>query len=401
MTSPNYFVVSGKDYEDVRRKLFNDYGDKARILTRKEVPAGGLLGLFGQRRLECTCYLSSGLTALEKEQQQKNDRQSKKEILSMVGYQDEQFQQLANDIKIIKESVSAGIVQEDIHPSLKKIGDILEDNDFSSSFIKAVTETLRREFALEDLDNFALVQQSVAEWIARSIKIYEPSGPRFPLIQILVGPTGVGKTTTIAKLAALQGLSPNRAVERRIRIVTIDSYRIGARAQIEIYGEIMNIPVELADNFEDLRVFVEKNRDVDFILVDTIGKGPQDYQKLAEMRRTLEGAGTGSEIHLAISATTKTADMKEILRQFEFFNYEAVVLTKLDETTRVGNLISVLADRGIPLFCLTTGQSVPSDIEREGIVGYLMGKLKNLEFDLDQIKTILSRKAVKAARRNQ
>ncbi|MBN2626103.1 MAG: flagellar biosynthesis protein FlhF [Spirochaetales bacterium] len=400
MTSPNYFVVSGKDYEDVRRKLFNDYGDRARILTRKEVPASGLLGLFGQRRIECTCYLSSGLTVMEKDQQQRSDKQSKKEILNMVGYQDEQFQQLAKDIRMIKESVSAGYVQEEIHPSLKKIGDILEDNDFSPSFIHAVSETLRREFALDDLENFALVQQSVAELIAKSIRVYEPSGPRFPLIQILVGPTGVGKTTTVAKLAALQGLSPNRTIERRIRIVTIDSYRIGARAQIEIYGDIMSIPVELADNYEDLKNFVEKNGDVDFILVDTIGKGPQDYQKLAEMRRTLEGAGTGSEIHLAISATTKTPDIKEILRQFEFFNYEAVVLTKLDETTRVGNLISVLADRGIPIFCLTTGQSVPSDIEREDIVGYLMGKLKNFEFDMETIRTMLSRKALKSARRS-
>ena len=318
----------------------------------------------------------------------------------MVGYQDEQFQQLAQDIKMIKESVSAGISPDEVHPSLRKIEDILEDNDFSSSFTKAVTETLRREFALDDLDNFALVQQSVAELIARSVKVYEPPGPRFPLIQILVGPTGVGKTTTVAKLAALQGLSPNRAVERRIRIVTIDSYRIGARAQIEIYGDIMNIPVELADNYEDLRIYVENNRDVDFILVDTIGKGPGDYQKLAEMRKTLEGAGTGSEIHLAISATTKTADIKEILKQFEFFNYEAVVITKLDETTRVGNLISVLADRGIPLFCLTTGQSVPSDIERHDIVGYLMAKLRNLEFDMERINKILARQASRPARRN-
>jgi flagellar biosynthesis protein FlhF len=400
VTSSNYFVVSGKDYEEVRRKLFSSYGDRARILTRKEVPAGGLLGLLGQRRLECTCYLSSGLTNLEQEHQQKNDSQSKKEILSMVGYQDEQFQQLAQDIKLIKESVSAGIQAEDLHPSLRRIEEILEDNDFSASFIRAVTDTLRREFALEDLENFELVQQSVAEWIARSIKIYEPPGPRFPLIQILVGPTGVGKTTTVAKLAALQGLSPNKAVERRIRIVTIDSYRIGARAQIEIYGDIMNIPVEMADNYEDLRNFIDTNKDVDFILVDTIGKGPQDYQKLAEMRKTLEGAGSNSEVHLTICATTKTPDMKEILRQFEFFNYEAVIITKLDETTCVGNLISLLVDKGIPLFCLTTGQSVPSDIERNDIIGALLDKLKGLEFDKESIKKTLARIAAKPARRN-
>jgi flagellar biosynthesis protein FlhF len=397
VTSPNYFVVSGKDYEEVRRKLFSAHGDRARILTQKEVPAGGFLGLLGQRRVECTCYLSAGKTNMEK----KDDRQSKKEILSMVGYQDEQFQQLAQDIKIIKESVGNPMVKEDLHPSLARMEEILEDNDFSSSYIRAVKDTLRREFALDDLDNFKLVQQNVAELIAKSIQVYDPPGPRFPLVQILVGPTGVGKTTTVAKLAALQGLASNRNIKRQIRIVTIDSYRIGARAQIEIYGDIMNIPVELADNYDDLRDYIEKNRDVDFILVDTIGKGPGDYQKLAEMRRTLEGAGSNSEIHLAISATTKSVDIKEILRQFEFFNYEAVVLTKLDETTRVGNLISVLADRGVPVFCLTVGQSVPSDIERDNIVGYLMNKLKDLEFDMDRINNKLKRKEDRILRRNQ
>lgn len=389
MTSPYYFVVSGKDYEEVRRKLFSEYGDRARILTQKEVPSGGIMGLFGQRRLECTCYLSAGLTSMEKDRQVKNDRQSKKEILSMVGYRDDQLKELAEDIRIIKESVGSGLAAEEKHPSLSKIEEILEDNDFAPSYVRAVTETLRREFALDDLENFKLVQQSVAEWIARSIQIYQPERPRFPFIQILVGPTGVGKTTTIAKLAALQGLNSPGGVKRSIRIVTIDSYRIGARAQIEIYGDIMNIPVELADNYEDMKKYIDTHSDTDLILVDTIGKGPGDYQKLAEMRRTLEGAGSNSEIHLALSATTKSADIREILRQFEFFNYQSVVLTKLDETTRVGNLISVLADRGIPIFCLTTGQSVPSDIEREGIVEYLMDKLTRLEFDMDRIRTKL------------
>jgi flagellar biosynthesis protein FlhF len=105
-------------------------------------------------------------------------------------------------------------------------------------------------------------------------------------------------------------------------------------------------------------------KDTDLVLIDTIGKSPKDYVNLAKMREMLSACGTRAEVLLALSATTKASDVKDILSQFEPFGYSAVVLTKLDETMRIGNIISVLHERNKPFSYVTNGQSVPEDILR-------------------------------------
>jgi len=106
--------------------------------------------------------------------------------------------------------------------------------------------------------------------------------------------------------------------------------------------------------------------------VDTIGKSPRDSVKLAEMREILAACGPSAEVHLAVAATTKTRDMLEIMRQFEPFGYGAVVVTKLDETDRVGNVLSALRERGKPVSWLADGQRVPQDIARASVERFLI-----------------------------
>ena len=126
------------------------------------------------------------------------------------------------------------------------------------------------------------------------------------------------------------------------------------------------------------------NRDADLIFVDTIGKSPRDFMKLAEMRSIVEACGESAEIHLAISSTTKDKDITEILDQFEAFHYKSVILTKLDETTRVGNLISILSERKKPLSYITDGQGVPQDISRN-TRAKLLQSLKGFNCDIEQV----------------
>jgi flagellar biosynthesis protein FlhF len=201
--------------------------------------------------------------------------------------------------------------------------------------------------------------------IAGAVRIHEPELGRRPNIFVLVGPTGVGKTTTIAKLAALYGVSVSKPL--KVRIITIDNYRIGAKQQIETYGEIMEIPVACAQSGEELRKQVNLFREADIIFVDTVGKSPRDFLRLAEMRKVLDTVQAESVTHLAMCATTKAADMVEIMQQFEPFQYRSVIVTKLDETTRVGNIISVLHERQKPVSFITDGQSVPQDIEKASV----------------------------------
>jgi len=170
-----------------------------------------------------------------------------------------------------------------------------------------------------------------------------------------------------------------------VRILTIDNYRIGAKQQIEIYGEIMGIPVAFAESPQDFKKYLDLYHDVDLVFVDTIGKSPKDFAKLGEMRELLRESGTGSSVHLALSATTKTSDIYEILRQFEPFNYQSVVLTKLDETTRIGNVVSVLFEKQKSISFVTDGQGVPQDIARASVVK-LLTNLEGFRISRDHVE---------------
>ena len=177
-----------------------------------------------------------------------------------------------------------------------------------------------REFSLEDLADNASVDRAVLDHIGDGIRIWRsPTPVQGPLIMTVVGPTGVGKTTTIAKLAAMYSFARDGGGARRVKMVTIDNYKIAARKQIETYAEIMQLPAAFAESRAELEKVISLSQDVDIILVDTIGKSPGDFQKLGEIKDILSACGSRNEVHLAISATTKGSDVEEILRQFEPF----------------------------------------------------------------------------------
>ncbi|MEW5814183.1 MAG: flagellar biosynthesis protein FlhF, partial [Spirochaetota bacterium] len=169
-----------------------------------------------------------------------------------------------------------------------------------------------------------------------------------------------------------------------VRLITLDNYRIGARKQIETYGEIMGIPVACVETFAELEKKLALYDGADLVLIDTIGKSPKDYMKLAEMRELLDACGNTAETHLAISATTKTSDLYEILQQFEPFKYRSVILTKLDETTHIGNIVSVLSEKQKSISFFTDGQVVPQDIQKANIVRLLIN-LEGFRINKDRL----------------
>jgi flagellar biosynthesis protein FlhF len=173
-------------------------------------------------------------------------------------------------------------------------------------------------------------------------------------------------------------------------MVTIDNYRIAAKKQIETYADIMQIPISFAESRSDLAKIIDLYGDVDMILVDTIGKSPTDYTKLGEMKSILSACGSLSEIHLALSATTKTSDAHEVLRHFEPFRYDSIILTKLDETTHLGNIISVLSESKKCVSYLTDGQQVPQDIELATTARLLAG-LEGFRIDKEELESKFDR----------
>jgi flagellar biosynthesis protein FlhF len=379
-----YFTIQAKTHREAIENMKAQYGEYAKILTYRNVRLGGFLGFFGTKGVELTGYLSS-------EEKPRAALEDNKIKVLEAAKKEQTLNYILKEIKDLKRGLPAGGepgsgLGSSQHPSLEKLRGLLRQNDFSPAFTSEMVERARERFSLTELEDFSRLENTFLDWIAEKIPPAAPvDGETKPRILIVVGPTGVGKTTTIAKLAARYGLEGEGRRAQKVRIITIDSYRIGAKKQIEIYGEIMRIPVSSAETGEDLKKLIALHSDADLILIDTIGKSQRDYRKLAEMKEVLDGAGSRPEVHLAVSATTKTRDLEDIFQQYEPFGYSRVIVTKLDETSQIGSILSVVSKKGKPISYLTDGQKVPQDLEPSTPVRLLLN-LEGFHINRDHLE---------------
>lgn len=174
----------------------------------------------------------------------------------------------------------------------------------------------------------------------------------------LVGPTGVGKTTTVAKLAAnfklTHGFRPG--------LVTVDTYRIAAVEQLRTYAEIISLPLAVANAPAEMRRAIDELGDVDLVLIDTAGRSPRDEVKIRELADFL-AAAQPDEVHLVLSAVAGERSLRAAVERFSVVHADRLILTKLDEADGLGGVLSVLGQADRPVSYLTTGQAVPDDIE--------------------------------------
>ena len=210
-----------------------------------------------------------------------------------------------------------------------------------------------------DLDDPVLLKARVARLIESEIATSGPLrvNPAQRRLVALVGPTGVGKTTTIAKLAANFHLREHR----RVGLITVDTYRIAAVEQLRTYADIIDLPMEVVSTPREMRQAVERLHDLDLILMDTAGRSPRDEVKLQELKSMLAEA-RADEVHLVLSSVSGTASLKQAAARFAKVGTTNLVLTKLDEAHGLGNLLPLLRSCRLPLSYVTDGQNVPDDI---------------------------------------
>ena len=233
---------------------------------------------------------------------------------------------------------------------------------------------LQQELPPEALSDKKQVEKGLISKMKKELPLSGPLDvqPGKAKIAAFVGPTGVGKTTTVAKLAALEALSN----KKKVALVSIDNYRIAALEQLRIYATIMDLPFKAVSSPEELERTIAHFADKDLILIDTAGRSQRDHRHLTEIKQFLRQSFP-VEIYLVMSVTHKENNLSAVSEQYGLLPIDRLIFSKLDESCTYGTMLNQLARINKPLSYLTTGQKVPEDIEiatQERIVSLLLGE---------------------------
>jgi len=293
---------------------------------------------------------SSGDVVLTKE-----EYQSLKKIERSFNDVQDKLEKLQTSHDSDRKNLSAGIEEDEM---FKPLAEILRSNDYDYVQRCDMLTTVRDSLSREDMRDRTRIEKSLRELVKSRIVVTGPihSSSRRKVV-MFVGPTGVGKTTSMAKLGAIFSLREGRSVA----FITIDTYRIAATEQLKKYADIMKIPVHVVGDQKDFKAIMEKEK-ADIILVDTSGRSHRNTLKISEIKSYAEQVDCDFEKILCIAATTKKHDVESIFKAFDRVGVSSVMITKTDETSYLGNVIDIADKYNKPISYIANGQEVPNDI---------------------------------------
>jgi flagellar biosynthesis protein FlhF len=283
------------------------------------------------------------------------------EVLQENNYLKEEIENLKKMIIDKKEDDN-----KDVNPNTNKdketdkkhdkIISILNDYDFNKDIINKYIDITR----YEDLNEEIVLKNIVKDFIENNLKLIDgiDIDKEDTKAIALIGPTGVGKTTTLAKLGAYYGVIQ----DKKVKFISMDNYRVGAVQQLKIYSEIMEIPFAKVKSEEELQEELDYDN-YDLILIDTAGRSQKVNDDIMEIKKYLDNIKDNLRISLVISSTTKYKDLLEIMEKFSALNYDNLIATKLDETNSFGQVLSALLERDLTLSYVSFGQSVPEHLK--------------------------------------
>lgn len=390
------YKLTGKTLDDCKDQLHKKYGKDYQIVDKRNILVGGWFFGFGQKEMLEVSYkiLNEG----ESENRFGNERKEKLDdafasfkknreaiaatlMSTQIANLTSKFTEMQNSLSSKIEVLASSSGEK--HSTIKKIEDLLAENEFSYSYISAMSEKIKQTFSLDVLEDFANVERNVVDWIGQTISIAKEKLPPPPHIVVIVGPTGVGKTTTLAKIATKKVLDAkeNGYKKPEFAFITVDSMRVGSYEQLERFSDVFGTQVEKAETVDDLKkIFNEKKESVDAMFIDTSGFSPNDSKHIGEMKALFEIRGFHPDVFLAVTASTKARDLINIMQNYELFNYSSVIITKWDESHEYGNIISALSEKNKKISYITDGQKVAHDFHKASVVEFL----KNLSgFTID------------------
>ncbi|HDK7174768.1 TPA: flagellar biosynthesis protein FlhF [Clostridium botulinum] len=406
------YVVN--DMNEAMTRIRYELGTDAIIISQRKVRKGGFLGLFSKKSLEVTAAIDNyskekkhnsntedkinkgnnnkgnNIEAIKRMIEERNNNikydnnidhdtnilDSYREILESKsesfenkrskGKEFAETKDLMNEIRDLKKIVKdIGKNEKSYEDENSLLVNFFKDLDLEEEFIEKIIKKV------DELEDNLEEREKIKRVIENTIDIRSNSVDK---VTVLVGPTGVGKTTTIAKLAGKLSLID----KKKVGLITIDTYRIGAVEQLKTYADIMNIPFKVVFSIKDMEKSIIDLDYCDVILVDTTGRSSKNMMQISELRAFIEKIKEKS-VHLVISASTKNKDIETIIKGYTILEYENIIITKLDETSTYGSILTILDKGKKPISFITTGQDVPDDIKegnKEEIGKIVLGENK-------------------------
>lgn len=342
-------------------KIKQELGPEAIILQTRQFREGGFFGLFGKTKVEITAAIDYEITEQKKYyiNTQTQNPPPQNPLPQNVTVQKE-----LENVHLMLEKMSQQIqaiepVKSTWPAPLQKWAKTLSGYGINEKMIKKLLNQIQKNLNGKELADDLLVRKNLEESVQQlcsRVGAIQP-GVKKPKVVALIGSTGVGKTTTIGKLAA--GFSI--VDKRRIALVTTDTYRVSAVDQLKTFGQIIGVPVEVAMSPLDLSEILSRHQDKELIFIDTAGRSPQHQLHMHELKAYMDAVKPDFTM-LVLNMITQFNDQKRLINEFKPLATH-LILTKMDETVCSGAMLNLLDYTSLPVAYITNGQNVPNDIE--------------------------------------
>ncbi len=368
----------GRTMTEALNRVKESLGQDAVILHTKTVNKGGLFGIGTHRVVEITA--SKDIAPLARAARQARERPLSRRLETV--YARDSISSLQRDVESIKV-VLGELLKESRHGRASELPEPLYnvyERLIEAEVPKDVAQAIAGRFLSTKESDFEKWEQARAEVGAHLAELIPTAGPiRLEPDHLrtvaLIGPTGVGKTTTIAKIAANYKLHHGAEVA----MATIDTYRIAAVEQLRTIASIMEVPLEVVTSPAQLRCVMESYADKDLLLIDTAGRSQRNRVRIGELRGFFE-TNPVDEIHLVLSASSSSSHIADVCQRFSVLSPTHILLTKLDETAACGSVIDIARRAERPMSYVTNGQDIPDDIrvaDPEELVSMILGDVQS------------------------